>query len=107
VYPDANSTLRITYGTVDGYAPADGLYKGPFTTLQGISAKHTGKTLFDAPPAHSCRRSRSGALALRGADFGHRAGQLPVVCGHHGRQLGFRCHERSRRTAGLELRQHV
>ena len=51
VYPDANGTLRITYGTVDGYAPADGLYKGPFTTLQGIAAKHTGKDPFDAPPA--------------------------------------------------------
>jgi hypothetical protein len=51
VYPDANSTLRITYGTVDGYAPADGLYKGPFTTLQGIAAKHTGKDPFNAPPA--------------------------------------------------------
>ena len=51
VYPDANSTLRITYGTVDGYAPADGLYKGPFTTLQGIAAKHTGKDPFNSPPA--------------------------------------------------------
>lgn len=51
VYPDANGTLRLSYGTVDGYAAADGLYKGPFTTVQGIAAKHTGRQPFDAPPA--------------------------------------------------------
>ncbi|GAB3006875.1 peptidase S46 [Arenimonas maotaiensis] len=51
VYPDANGTLRITYGTVDGYPAADGLYKGPFTTVQGIVAKHTGRDPFDAPAA--------------------------------------------------------
>ncbi len=49
VYPDANSTLRITYGTVAPYSPADGISKGPFTTVQGIVAKHTGTDPFDAP----------------------------------------------------------
>ncbi len=49
VYPDANGTLRITYGTVDGYSAADGVYKGPFTTVRGITAKHTGIEPFDAP----------------------------------------------------------
>jgi len=51
VYPDANSTLRVTYGTVSSYSPADGLSKGPFTTLDGIVQKHTGKAPFDAPEA--------------------------------------------------------
>ena len=51
VYPDANSTLRVTYGTVSPYSPADGLSKGPFTTLEGIVQKHTGKDPFDAPEA--------------------------------------------------------
>jgi hypothetical protein len=51
VYPDANSTLRVSYGTVKPYSPRDGLVKGPFTTLEGITAKHTGADPFDAPKA--------------------------------------------------------
>ena len=49
VYPDANSTLRVTYGTVAPYAPRDGMVKGPFTTVQGIVEKHTGADPFIAP----------------------------------------------------------
>ena len=48
-YPDANSTLRVTYGTVKGVAAGDGLYYTPFTTLRGIAAKFTGTTPFDSP----------------------------------------------------------
>ncbi|MBW8182659.1 S46 family peptidase [Shewanella nanhaiensis] len=49
VYPDANGTLRITYGMVDGYQSRDALYKQPFTRLEGIAAKHTGIEPFNAP----------------------------------------------------------
>lgn len=49
VYPDANSTLRVTYGTVAPYSPRDGISKGPFTTVEGILEKHTGKAPFIAP----------------------------------------------------------
>ena len=49
VYADANSTLRITYGNVKGYSPQDGITATPFTTLEGIVAKDTGITPFDAP----------------------------------------------------------
>lgn len=49
VYPDANSTLRVTYGTVSPYSPRDGVSKGPFTTVEGIAEKHTGKAPFIAP----------------------------------------------------------
>lgn len=49
VYPDANSTLRVTYGTVSAYSPKDGVTKGPFTTVEGIVEKHTGKEPFVAP----------------------------------------------------------
>ena len=49
VYPDANGTLRITYGMVDGYQSKDALYKQPFTRLEGITAKHTGVAPFNAP----------------------------------------------------------
>lgn len=49
VYPDANSTLRVTYGSVAPYSPKDGITKGPFTTIDGIVEKHTGKEPFNAP----------------------------------------------------------
>lgn len=38
-YPDANSTLRITYGKVRGYVPSDGVYFKHFSTLEGIMEK--------------------------------------------------------------------
>ncbi len=37
--PDANSTLRLTYGYVKGYSPSDGVYNDPFTTIDGILEK--------------------------------------------------------------------
>jgi hypothetical protein len=51
VAPDANSTLRVTYGQVKGVDARDGVYWKPFTTLAGIEAKHTGEGEFDAPDA--------------------------------------------------------
>ncbi len=48
--PDANSTLRITYGTVRGYKPApDAPMHKPFTMLSEIVGKNTGKEPFDVP----------------------------------------------------------
>ncbi|MEO8196760.1 MAG: S46 family peptidase [Thermoanaerobaculia bacterium] len=51
LYPDANGTLRFTYGKVTGYAPRDGVAFAPQTTLAGVVAKTTGERPFDAPPA--------------------------------------------------------
>lgn len=48
-YPDANSTLRLTYGTVIGSEPADGLRYAPFTTLDGLLEKETGESPFTSP----------------------------------------------------------
>ena len=48
-YPDANSTLRISYGHVTGGSPQDGLEYLPFTTLEGITAKDTGMEPFNSP----------------------------------------------------------
>ena len=48
-YPDANSTLRVTYGTVLGGSPKDGLVYTPFTTLEGITEKDTGEEPFNSP----------------------------------------------------------
>ncbi|MBS1645114.1 MAG: S46 family peptidase [Bacteroidetes bacterium] len=50
MYPDANSTMRITYGQVKGYYPKDGVYYEPFTTSKGILAKYKpNDDEFDAP----------------------------------------------------------
>jgi V8-like Glu-specific endopeptidase len=50
--PDANSTLRVTYGTIRGYSPSEGapVYK-PFTTVSEMVQKHTGEEPFAAPKA--------------------------------------------------------
>ncbi len=49
VYPDANGSLRITYGNVMGYGAAGSETAKPFTTAEGMAAKATGTTPFDAP----------------------------------------------------------
>jgi hypothetical protein len=52
VAPDANSTLRVTFGTVKAVSPVDGLLYLPQTSLQGVVAKaRPGDREFDAPPA--------------------------------------------------------
>ncbi len=49
VYPDANGTLRMSFGTVAGYRPEDGLRAEPQTTLSGAVEKATGEKPFDLP----------------------------------------------------------
>ena len=48
MYADANGTLRITYGNVAGVSLKDGVVYEPFTRLEGIPQKHTGKKPFNA-----------------------------------------------------------
>ena len=38
-YPDANSTMRLTYGTVKGYSPKDAVVYKHYTTLDGVMEK--------------------------------------------------------------------
>ncbi len=49
--PDANSTLRLTFGRVKGYEPADAVSCKPFTTLSGVLEKTTGREPYDTPAA--------------------------------------------------------
>ncbi|MES2744517.1 MAG: S46 family peptidase [Bdellovibrionota bacterium] len=49
VYPDANSTLRITYGTIQGYKNRQGTAHTSFTKLEEVAAKNTGKEPFNVP----------------------------------------------------------
>ena len=48
-YPDANATLRFTYGDVKGYVPKDAAIYQPFTHLSGVVEKDTGSEPFDVP----------------------------------------------------------
>lgn len=49
-YPDANSTLRLTYGKVKGYYPRDGVYYQYSTWLDGVMEKYKpGDYEFDVP----------------------------------------------------------
>src|SRR5439155_17010977 len=47
-YPDANRTLRFTYGEVKGYIPHDAAVYQAFTNLSGVIEKDTGREPFDA-----------------------------------------------------------
>ena len=48
MYADANGTLRVTYGNVAGVSLQDGIRYEPFTRLEGIAQKHSGKKPFKA-----------------------------------------------------------
>lgn len=49
-FPDANSTMRVSYGQVEGFSPADGMCYNPLTYLNGLVAKYVpGDYEFDLP----------------------------------------------------------
>lgn len=64
VYPDANLSLRITFGNVKGYTGLDGKVQQPFTDLEGVVAKQTGVEPFDSPQAllDAVKAKRYGGL---------------------------------------------
>ena len=50
MYPDANSTMRVSYGKVNSYEPKDGVHYGYVTTISGAMAKYVpGDYEFDLP----------------------------------------------------------
>src|SRR5690554_4030477 len=50
IFPNANGTLRATYGQVTGYSPADAVYYEPVTYLEGVMEKYIpGDYEFDVP----------------------------------------------------------
>ncbi|MFY7810122.1 MAG: S46 family peptidase [Flavobacterium sp.] len=73
IFPDANSTLRVTYGKVKGYAPADAVYYSPTTYAEGIIEKYIpGDYEFDV--------SDKMIELIKTKDYGRYAenGKLPV-----------------------------
>ena len=74
VYPDANSTLRLTYGRVLPYTPADGVEYGYYTTLKGAMEKEDPDNWEFVIPAKLKQLYQAG-------DFGQYAmpnGEMPV-----------------------------
>ena len=49
IAPDANGTIRFTYGNVEGYRPRDATYYRPLTSLKGVIEKDTGEFPFHVP----------------------------------------------------------
>ncbi len=73
-YPDANRTLRFTYGEVKGYTPKDGATYRYYTTLFGVVEKDRGVEPFDAPLAVIDLHRRRD----HGRYFEPRFGDVPV-----------------------------
>jgi hypothetical protein len=65
-YPDANSTLRIAYGSVKGYDSKDAVHFKPYTTIRGIIEKDDPDIFDYAVPARLKELYRTG-------DFGRYA----------------------------------
>ena len=72
-YPDANSTLRVTYGTVKGYFPKDAVYFKYYTTLKGIMEKDNPE-IYDYDVPEKLRQ------LYKTKDYGHytQDGEVPV-----------------------------
>lgn len=73
--PDANGTLRLTYGRIRGYRPRDAVSYSPVTTTLGVLEKSTGEEPFDTP--------KRLLDLIRSQDFGRyrhpTAGGVPVA----------------------------
>jgi hypothetical protein len=63
LYPDANFTLRVSYGVVNDYKPADGVYYDFQTTLEGIMEK-------DNPEIHDYRVPEKLKELYKAKDYG-------------------------------------
>ena len=73
-FPDANSTLRVTYGKVNGYAPRDAVYYNPVTYLDGVIEKYVpGDYEFDVP-----QKLRDLYDAKDYGQYADKNGKLPI-----------------------------
>lgn len=73
-YPDANSTMRVTYGQVKGYEPRDAIRYQPVTYLDGVIEKYKpGDYEFDVPT-----RLRKLHEFKDYGDYADKTGRVPV-----------------------------
>ncbi len=78
LYPDANRSLRFTWGRVEGYRPRDAVVYLPFTTLAGVIAKDRGQEPFAVPE----RLKQVAAARDLGRWVDPRLGDVPVAFLH-------------------------
>ena len=74
-YPDANSTMRLTYGTVKSYSPKDGMSYWNYTTLNGVLEKENPDDYEFRVPA----KVKQLALAKDYGRYADRNGEL-ITC---------------------------
>ena len=73
-FPDANSTLRVTYGQVRGYSPRDAVYYNPVSYLDGVIEKYVpGDYEFDVP-----KKLRDLYKAKNYGQYADKHGMVPV-----------------------------
>jgi len=73
-FPDANGTLRVTYGKVNGYSPRDAVYYTPVTYLDGVIEKYVpGDYEFDVP-----EKLRQLYKEKDYGDYADKNGKLPI-----------------------------
>jgi hypothetical protein len=73
-FPDANSTLRVTYGKVNGYQPRDAVYYEPVTYLEGVMEKYVPNDYeFDVP-----QKLIELYESKNYGDYADRNGKMPV-----------------------------
>ena len=77
IYPDANSTLRLTYGKIGSYSPKDGVEYSYYTTLKGVMEKEDPDNFEFVVPAKLKE-------LYNNKDFGRYAmknGEMPICFG--------------------------
>jgi hypothetical protein len=73
-FPDANSTLRVTYGQVRGYSPRDAVYYNAISYLDGVIEKYIpGDYEFDVP-----EKLRELYAAKDYGQYADKNGKVPV-----------------------------
>ncbi|GAB1475160.1 S46 family peptidase [Bacteroidota bacterium] len=75
-YPDANYTLRISYGTVKGAAVEEGVFYSPFTTLEGVNYKYLINK--EDPDFYMPKKLRELYVQNDYSEFASRSGKLNV-----------------------------
>ena len=76
MYPDANSTMRLTYGTVQDYYPADAVHYDYITTIDGVMQKEDPENLFEFEVP---QRLKDLYAAKDYGEYAMKNGKLPVA----------------------------